>query len=186
MLHIHVYTFIYSHINQYTSYTPIYRNTSYTPYFHIPSNSLIYPHIPTYTSKSPKLTTWGPTWDTKMAISRAPARFQKWEFDTMILSMSQWARYTQQSAPNIIEITSFKKPGEASPKGYNLIHNRSPGGRRARPGERPGRVPRFSGRPAKDHSLLVLRRFDFREYREPYLPDFATLWPPKTFKKRLF
>ena len=39
---------------------------------------------------------------TKMVISRAPGRFPKWEFDTMLVNMSPRASYSQ-SAPKIIE-----------------------------------------------------------------------------------
>ena len=42
-----------------------------------------------------------------MVITRAAERFPESEFDTMILSMSPRARYTQR-APKIIKIISFK------------------------------------------------------------------------------
>ena len=52
-------------------------------------------------------TLWTPTWDTKVGISRAVGCLQKWEFDTMVLSMSRRARYTQ-NAPKLIKIRGSK------------------------------------------------------------------------------
>ena len=61
---------VYTHIAPYTSYTSIYF------------------HIPPYASKHPILGIWKPTWDPKIVISQPPERFQKWEFATMLPSMS--------------------------------------------------------------------------------------------------
>ena len=46
-----------------------------------------------------------------MLISQGPGRFQRWEFDTMLLSMSPRAWYTQR-APRIFRIMSFKRSRE--------------------------------------------------------------------------
>ena len=52
--------------------------------------------------------TWPPTWDPKVVTSWAIERFLKWEFDTMILSMSPRARYIHGGS-QIIKIISFKR-----------------------------------------------------------------------------
>ena len=88
-------------------------------YLHIPSYTFIYP----YTSKHFHIP-WGPTWDLEMAITRAAGRFPRWEFDTMLLSMSQWARHTQK-APKIIQIISFKG-SRGRPPGKILLLIRAP------------------------------------------------------------
>ena len=63
---------------------------------------------PSYTFIHPLLGIWGPTRDPKMAITQAAERFQKWEFDTMVLSMSQQAWYSQK-ATIIIKINKIQK-----------------------------------------------------------------------------
>ena len=46
------------------------------------------------------LVTWGRTWVLKMSISRAPGLFQKWEFDTLWVSMSPRDSCTQKDPQN--------------------------------------------------------------------------------------
>ena len=46
---------------------------------------------------------WTPTCDLKVVVSLATGRFPKREFDTMVLSISQRAQYTQK-APKIMKM----------------------------------------------------------------------------------
>ena len=117
---------MYPHIPQippytwYTSYTTKYDNIpSYTiTYPQIPSYTSTCFHIPPYASKNTILGIWEPTWDPQMVISQAQGCFQKWEFDTMRLSMFPRAPHIQKGS-KIIEIMSFEEsrasPGESSP-----------------------------------------------------------------------
>ena len=47
------------------------------------------------------------TGDTNVVISQAVGRFPKWEFDTIVLGMSQRVWYTQK-ALKLIKIRAFK------------------------------------------------------------------------------
>ena len=105
-LHILPYTYIYLHIRPYSCI-----------YLHTPAFTVIYPHIPPYTYKYPILRIWGPTWDSKIVISQAPGRFQKWEFDTMRLSMFPWTSRIQKES-KIIEIKDFE--GSKAPPGASI------------------------------------------------------------------
>ena len=51
---------------------------------------------------------WVITWDTKVVISLAVGGFLKWEFDTMVLSMSKRVSRTPK-APRFIKIEGLKE-----------------------------------------------------------------------------
>ena len=89
---------IYPHILHIPSYTFI--------YFHILPNTPIYRHIPAYTSKYSILGILGSTWNPKIAITQAPERFQRWEFDTMLPSMASEG-LVHPGGLKIIKIESF-------------------------------------------------------------------------------